>query len=80
MIKKNIFLILSVVLVGRGFAQQDPQFTQWMFDKISFNPAFAGMDRLHTIQAFHRDQWDGFGGDPKTYLFNYNGYAPVGEQ
>ncbi len=80
MTTKKAILILFVFLAGRGFAQQDPQFTQWMFDKISFNPAFAGAEKLHTLQAFHRTQWAGFGGDPKTFLFNYNGYAPVGEQ
>ncbi len=75
-------LLLFASLVFSSFftqAQQDPQFTQWMFDRLSFNPAAAGMKRMHCIQVFHRDQWDGFNQDPKTYLFNYNGYITPSE-
>jgi type IX secretion system PorP/SprF family membrane protein len=73
--KKLYFLLLTFSLAGAVNAQQDPQFSLWMFDKISFNPAAAGIDNMHQVQAFHRDQWDGFDRDPKTYLFNYNGYV-----
>jgi len=72
--KKNLLLLAFVSLSLFASAQQDPQFTNWMFDRISFNPAAAGMKRMHCIQGFHRDQWDGFDRDPKTYMFNYNGY------
>ena len=76
--KKLYFLLLAFSLAGAVNAQQDPQFSLWMFDRISFNPAAAGIDNMHQIQAFHRDQWDGFDRDPKTYLFNYNGYVKAG--
>ncbi|MFM7770385.1 MAG: PorP/SprF family type IX secretion system membrane protein, partial [Bacteroidota bacterium] len=69
------FVFLSLAIASS--AQQDPQFTMWMFDRMSFNPAAAGVDRIHQVQAFHRDQWDGFERDPKTYLFNYNGHFNV---
>jgi type IX secretion system PorP/SprF family membrane protein len=75
---KKFYLSLFVFSAAlSSLGQQDPQFTMWMFDRLSFNPAAAGMDRMHQVQAFHRDQWDGFERDPKTYLFNYNGYANV---
>lgn len=73
--KKLYFLLLALSFAGAANAQQDPQFSLWMFDRISFNPAAAGIDNMHQIQVFHRDQWDGFNQDPKTYLFNYNGYV-----
>ncbi|MDZ4824003.1 MAG: PorP/SprF family type IX secretion system membrane protein [Flavobacteriales bacterium] len=60
-------------------AQQDPQFTNWFYDKLSFNPAAAGMRGdcgEHCFSMFFRDQWDGFDRDPKTMLFNYNGQFP----
>lgn len=76
--KKYLLLIVFAAITGMVNAQQDPQFTNWMFDRISFNPAAAGMDRLHCLTVFHRDQWDGFAGDPKTYLLNYNGYVQTG--
>lgn len=67
-----LFLVLFVIGISAS-AQQDPQFTQWMFDKVSFNPAAAGIDRAHCATMFHRDQWDMLDRDPKTYLFNYDG-------
>jgi hypothetical protein len=45
-----------------------------MFDKVSFNPAAAGMDEMQCFTAIFRDQWDGFDRDPKTFLFDYDGY------
>ena len=75
--KKLYILIFVFASAFTAKAQQDPQFTMWMFDRLSFNPAAAGIDRTHQIQAFDRDQWDGFNRDPKTYLFNYNGYVDM---
>lgn len=68
-----IVLVLCCAFVAAD-AQQDPQFTQWMFDKLSFNPAAAGLNDMHCISMFYRDQWDGFDKDPKTALLNYEGY------
>lgn len=71
---KRILLSVGLVFgVLWAFAQQDPQFTMWQFDRLSVNPAMSGMDRMHSITALHRDQWDGLDKDPKTYLFNYSG-------
>ncbi len=80
--KKKIFItlfsILSFVTISKG--QQDPQLTQWMFDRMSFNPAFAGIDKMHCLQLFYRTQWTGFENSPQTTLFNYNGHAPLADQ
>lgn len=47
-------------------AQQDPMFTQYMFNTLSINPAYAGSaDRL-TAVALHRSQWVNFKGAPTT--------------
>ncbi|NNE54556.1 MAG: type IX secretion system membrane protein PorP/SprF [Flavobacteriales bacterium] len=67
-----VFVFGCLYLASNG--QQDPQFTQWMFDKISFNPAAAGLNDMHCISAFARDQWDGFDKDPKTFMLNYEGF------
>jgi len=69
-------IILSFTLATYSLlaaAQQDPQFTQWQFNKLSFNPAAAGMDRVHNATFLHRDQWDGLDRDPKSYVLNYDG-------
>jgi type IX secretion system PorP/SprF family membrane protein len=71
--KRFLLSIFFVFAASIGFAQQDPQFTMWQFDRLSVNPAMSGFDRMHSITALHRDQWDGLDKDPKTYLFNYSG-------
>jgi type IX secretion system PorP/SprF family membrane protein len=65
------FALATTTLVT--FAQQDPQFTMWQFDRQSFNPAVVGTDKMHCLTVFHRDQWDQLDRDPKTYLVNYQG-------
>jgi type IX secretion system PorP/SprF family membrane protein len=71
--KKSLLLVLLAIVTLIGKAQQDPQLTMWQFDRVSFNPAASGMNGMHNVTLFHRDQWDGFEKDPKTYLFNYDG-------
>ena len=72
--KRSLIVLLFCCFYAVSNAQQDPQFSQWMFDKISFNPAAAGLNGMHCISAFARDQWDGFSGDPKTFMLNYEGF------
>jgi len=71
--KKILLSFAFATLTLISFSQQDPQFTQFQYDRLSFNPAVAGTDRMHCISVFHRDQWDGLDHDPKTYLVNYSG-------
>lgn len=69
-------ILLFVALFAASFtikAQQDPQFTQWFNDKLSFNPASAGINNAHCLSAFYRTQWTGLEGQPKTAMFNYSG-------
>jgi len=54
-------------------AQQDPQYTQWMYDKLSFNPGVAGSEGANCLSAFFRRQWTGFEGSPQNILLNYHG-------
>ncbi|MCB0763487.1 MAG: type IX secretion system membrane protein PorP/SprF [Flavobacteriales bacterium] len=58
------------VMVSTAFAQQDPQFTQYMFDRLSVNPAVAGTSGQLCATALLRQQWSGFDGAPKTGLLN----------
>jgi len=59
------------VVAGASFAQQDPQFTQYMFDRLSVNPGSAGTAGNLCVTALLRQQWTGFDGAPKTGLFNF---------
>lgn len=47
-------------------AQQLPQFTQYMYNTISVNPAYAGSREALSIVALNRNQWAGFDGGPQT--------------
>ena len=53
------FVVLMMVIATTN-AQQDPQFTQWFNDKLSFNPATAGLNDSHCFSGFYRSQWVGF--------------------
>lgn len=47
-------------------AQQDAQFSQYMFNGIYINPAYAGYREQLNLQAFYRNQWTGIEGSPTT--------------
>lgn len=49
-----------------GIAQQLPQFTQYMYNTISINPAYAGSRETLSIVGLHRSQWVGIKGGPIT--------------
>ncbi|GMN10457.1 type IX secretion system membrane protein PorP/SprF [Croceitalea sp. MTPC9] len=67
---KTILLFLSLMLTSVAGAQQLPQFTQYMFNTISINPAYAGSREKLNITALHRNQWAGLAGNPRTSTFS----------
>jgi type IX secretion system PorP/SprF family membrane protein len=64
--KPYLTLIFLLILIKPGFAQQDAQFSQYMFNTLVINPAYAGYRETQNISLLHRDQWTGFEGAPKT--------------
>jgi len=65
-----IAFILSIVLVLPLFSQQDPKFSQNMFNKVMINPGSAGSDDVICVTAVNRQQWVGFEGAPVTSAFS----------
>jgi type IX secretion system PorP/SprF family membrane protein len=67
-------------LVQRTWAQQDPQFTQFQFNPLIYNPAFAGTSENLNFTLFNRNQWvaSGFENAPVTQTFSAN--APLKQQ
>ncbi|MBB6237928.1 type IX secretion system PorP/SprF family membrane protein [Pedobacter sp. AK013] len=65
---KKILQILGMLLLCSIFAnaQQDAQFSQYMFNGIYINPAYAGYKEQLNVHAFYRNQWTGINGAPKT--------------
>jgi type IX secretion system PorP/SprF family membrane protein len=54
-------------------AQQDPMYSQYMFNMLSVNPAFAGSRETLTATALYRKQWVGIDGAPTTVTFSADG-------
>ena len=71
-------LIVLTLWSGTLLAQQDPQFSQYMFSSLYFNPAYAGTEGVTKLTAFHRSQWLGYqstyddGGAPTTQLITFS--------
>lgn len=53
-------------------AQQDAQYTQYMYNTITVNPAYAGSRGVLSITGLHRSQWAGLDGAPKTQTVSIN--------
>jgi len=62
------FNIIAFILFNCwiGVAQQLPQFTQYMYNTISINPAYAGSRETLSVIGLHRSQWVGLEGGPTT--------------
>jgi len=68
----TLLFAASLGLSSLSFAQQDPQFTQFMFCKQAYNPAVVGTNGSICFDALFRQQWVSFPGAPKTGLFGFN--------
>ncbi len=56
------FCLINCIAIG----QQDEQYTQFMFNKLRYNPAYAGSNGLPCFTAITRSQWIGLDGAPQT--------------
>ncbi len=75
------FTLLSVSVVtavNTVFAQQDPQYSMYMFDKMAINPAAAGSKDAMEATLISRDQWTDIPGAPQTNALMLE--APVTSQ
>ncbi len=67
---KALILIVFVTLLSEDlFAQQDPQYTQYMYNTMSVNSAYAGQRDVLSLTGLYRTQWVGIEGAPKTITF-----------
>ncbi|HER40532.1 MAG TPA: type IX secretion system membrane protein PorP/SprF [Salinimicrobium catena] len=64
---KKIYPIIIILFISVSTqAQQMPQFTQYMYNTISINPAYAGNRDALSVVGLHRSQWSGIDGGPET--------------
>ncbi|MBU2901373.1 PorP/SprF family type IX secretion system membrane protein [Maribacter dokdonensis] len=77
---KNLFITLILLVASfwtiRG--QQDAQYTQYMYNTVAVNPAYAGSRGVLSIAALHRSQWVGLDGAPTTQTLNIN--SPISDR
>ncbi len=64
---KKITSLVFLLISFSAFAQQDPLFSQYMFNKLALNPAYAGSREILTIDLLDRYQWVGIEGAPRTF-------------
>ena len=66
-------LYFALMLIGLvSYAQQDAQYTQYMYNTINVNPAYAGSRGVLSVFGLHRTQWVGLDGAPTTNAFSLN--------
>lgn len=70
-----LVLILIFLSLQEVAAQQDAQYTQYMFNTMSVNPAYAGSRGQLSIAALYRSQWVGLDGAPKSQTLNL--HSPI---
>lgn len=76
--KRKFGTAVALLLGTTLFAQQDPQFTQYMFNLLALNPAYAGSAERVSLKALSRHQWVGFEGAPTTQTLTV--HTPLGRE
>lgn len=74
--KNRLKFILILLTITSGYlanAQQDPQFTQYMYNTMSVNPAYTGSRGHLSILGMHRSQWVNVNGAPESQVLAIDG-------
>jgi type IX secretion system PorP/SprF family membrane protein len=72
MMKRLLFFFAILFATLSLEAQQEAQFTQFMYNKLMLNPAYAGARGVPSVTAIYRNQWIGFEGAPQSALVSFN--------
>jgi type IX secretion system PorP/SprF family membrane protein len=71
--------LLAIIALGSmstlALAQQDPQFSQNMYNKLFVNPGYAGSSGAICASALYRNQWTSFEGAPESFVLGID--APL---
>ncbi len=72
----TVSYLFVILFASEVLAQQDAQYTQYMYNTVTVNPAYAGSRGNMSIAALYRSQWVGLDGAPRTQTFNV--HSPIG--
>ncbi|SFD53598.1 PorP/SprF family type IX secretion system membrane protein [Flavobacterium phragmitis] len=77
---KKIFHIVIVLCAGifSASAQQESQYSQYMYNTMTFNPGYTGSREVLSVLGLYRTQWVGLEGAPKT--MNFSVQSPISER
>lgn len=78
MIRKFLFTIILATLLQSIFAQQRPNYTQYIMNNYIVNPAIGGIENYIDVKLSVRNQWIGIEGAPKTFYATIHG--PIGKK
>lgn len=70
--RKILFTFVFALFWLSSFAQQEQQYTQFMYNKLSYNPGYAGSHETACITGVIRNQWLGLEGAPNTQILSFN--------
>lgn len=63
-------LVMTLLCTGTVLAQQEPQYTQFMYNKLPINAGYTGSREVLSLRALYRNQWTGVKGAPQTATFS----------
>jgi type IX secretion system PorP/SprF family membrane protein len=75
--KRVLVSALFIILCINVKAQQQPQYTQYIFNQLLVNPAVSGIENYTDVKAGYRSQWTGLQGAPVTSYFTIT--TPIGK-
>lgn len=73
--KKHIISIILIINAFCVFAQQEPQYTHYTYNRLAYNPAVAGSMGNGALGLLYRNQWSGIEGSPQTAILT--GHMPI---
>lgn len=76
--KNSVFFVVMLLFCTSVFAQQESQYTQYMYNTMMFNPGYAGSRGVGSFFGLYRTQWVGLEGAPKTATLSY--HTPIKEK
>jgi type IX secretion system PorP/SprF family membrane protein len=71
--KTKIYILFLLTIAVNCFAQQLPQYSQYMLNEMAINPAVAGRDDFAEVRSNNRQQWVGITDAPRTYMLTLQG-------
>lgn len=75
---KFVLIVLLTLTTIQVYAQEKPQFSQYMLNNYLLNPAVTGIENYTDLKAGYRSQWTGLNGAPVTSYLTIN--APLGSK